>query len=629
MKRIITVGGVFLALFQVYVLGFYLIDPWKQQTIFLIVIFALGFLVYRSPQRSPWNGVLDGFLILAGVAPCIYILLYHDDLLVTLGAIPENIDFFFGSFILLAVLELTRRSVGLPMFVIAILFLAYALLGNYLPGLLGHSGFSMKRVVGFLYSTDGIFTTPLMVMTIYVYLFLLFGAFFEKSGVGKFIIDVANALAGWTRGGPAKVATWASCLFGMISGSAIANVMTTGAFTIPMMRRLGYSPTFAGAVEATASTGGQFMPPIMGAAAFILAEFVNLPYAQVMIAAFIPGFLYYVSLFCQIDLRAVSRGLQGLPRKELPQLWPTLKGRGHLFLPVPVLVIGLIVVRTSTIRAVLYALLSTMLVSFVRKDTRMGIRDWVEAMTQAARSSISIAAPCAAAGIIIGVFGLTGLGLRLTSVLVQLAGNQPFLLLAFSGLVALILGMGLPTSPAYIICAIIAAPALIDIGFQPLAVHLFILYFAVINCITPPVALAAFAAAGVAGSDPMRTATAATRLGVVSYFVPFVFVYNPVLLMKGSSLEILLAFITALAGVVVLAMGIEGHFYMRGIRWNALQRILFVSTFPLLLMPGLRTDLLGLGVIAVAIFSHGEFRRRFLTHRIKSRPASSAGFLQK
>lgn len=604
--------GVVLCLFQVFVLGFYMIDPWKQQSIFMIVIFILGFWVYRGAKKTRRAGGIDILLMACGVAPCIYILLFHDDLLVTLGSTPETIDLIFGVGILAAVLELTRRSIGLPMFVVAVIFLLYGYFGNYLPGLLGHSGFSMERLIGFMYSTDGIFTTPLMVMTIYIYLFLLFGAFFESSGVGKFIIDLANAVAGGTRGGPAKVATWASCLFGMISGSAIANVMTTGAFTIPMMKKLGYSPTFAGAVEATASTGGQIMPPIMGAAAFILAEFVNLPYSQVMIAAFIPGFLYYACLFCQIDLRAVSQGLQGLPKKDLPKLWPTVKERGHLFLPIIILVLALVVIRTSTIRAVLYALASTLIVSFFRRDTRMGPEKIFQAMGQAAKSSISIAAPCAAAGIIIGVFGLTGLGLRLTSLLVYLAGDQHFVLMVFSALVALILGMGLPTSPAYIICAVIAAPALINLGFNPLAVHLFIFYFAVINCITPPVALAAFAAAGLAGSDPMRTGLAATRLGIVSYFVPFMFVYNPVLLMNGPAWQILHAFLTAFLGVAVLAMGIEGRFYAWKIKWNLFQRALFMSTFPLLLHPGLWTDLIGLAIVAATVFSHGGFRQRIM-----------------
>ncbi len=612
MNTFLTGCGVFLSIFQVCVLGFYMIDPWKQQAIFMLFIFTLGFLVYRLPKKSNGAGGIDILFVALGTVPCVYILLYHDDLLVTLGSTPETIDFFFGVFILIAVLELTRRSIGLPMFVIALIFIAYGYFGNYLPGLLGHSGFSWKRLIGFLYSTDGIFTTPLMVMTIYVYLFLLFGAFFEKSGVGKFIIDAANALAGHRRGGPAKVATWASCLFGMISGSAIANVMTTGAFTIPMMKRLGYSPSFAGAVEATASTGGQIMPPIMGAAAFILAEFVGLPYAKVMIAAFIPGFLYYACLFFQIDLRAVSQGLQGAPRAELPRFWPTIKARGYLFLPIVVLVISLIVIYTSTIRAVLYAILATILVSFFKKETRIGPRKFISAMSEAAKSSIAIAAPCATAGIVIGIFGLTGLGLRLTSLLVNLAGGTPFLLLAFSAIIALVLGMGLPTSPAYIICAVVAAPAIINLGFDPLAVHLFIFYFAVINCITPPVALAAYAAAGLAGSDPMRTGLTATRLGIVSYFVPFMFVYNPVLLMNGPPWQILQAFLTAFLGVAVLAMGIEGKFYARKIQWNFFQRVLFMGTFPLLLDPGLGTDLVGIGIVSFTALSHGGFRQKIM-----------------
>ncbi len=612
MNTFLTTCGVCLSLFQVYVLGFYMIDPWKQQSIFLIFIFVMGFLVYRSSGNLKTAWGIDFLFMAMGIAPCIYILLFHDDLLVTLGSTPETIDFFFGIFLLVAVLELTRRSIGLPMFVIALIFIAYGYFGNYLPGLLGHSGFTWKRLIGFFYSTDGIFTTPLMVMTIYVYLFLLFGAFFEKSGVGKFIIDIANAVAGSTRGGPAKVATWASCLFGMISGSAIANVMTTGAFTIPMMKRLGYSPAFSGAVEATASTGGQIMPPIMGAAAFILAEFVGLPYAKVMIAAFIPGFLYYACLFFQIDLRAVSQGLQGAPRAELPKFWPTIKARGYLFIPIVVLVVSLVVIYTSTIRAVLYAILSTILVSFLKKETRIGPRKFISAMGEAAKSSISIAAPCATAGIVIGIFGLTGLGLRLTSLLVSLAGGTPFLLLAFSAVIALVLGMGLPTSPAYIICAVVAAPAIINLGFDPLAVHLFIFYFAVINCITPPVALAAYAAAGLAGSDPMRTGFTATRLGIVSYFVPFMFVYNPVLLMNGPAWQVLQAFLTAFLGVAVLAMGIEGKFYAWKIRWSLIQRVLFMCTFPLLLDPGLWTDLVGLGIVSGTAFSHGGFRERIM-----------------
>ncbi len=595
--------GVICSLFMLTNLTVLIIETWIIETILLAFMVVLG--IYYHPLSKSWLGrTVDVLLMVAETVCAIYIILNLERLIYIGQTFPTSLDLVIFIIGIIILIELTRRTVGWVLPVVAIVCIVYAFFGQYIGGLWGHPGFSFSRITGLIYSENGVFTIPMRVVVRYIYLFLLFGAFLNVSGVGEAVIAFANAIAGRARGGPAKVAIIASALFGSISGSALANVGTTGAFTIPMMKRIGYKPHFAGAVEAVASTGGQWMPPVMAGTAFILAEYVELPYREVMIAAFIPACLYYLCLGLQIDLEAVKMKLKGLTPEETPRVGAVLKKGGYLFFPVVVLVVDLLVLNHSVIHAALYATASCILVSWVRSETRMGIKKILSSLDAGARSSIVVTLSCACAGIIIGVLNLTGLGVRLGSLMVKLSQGNAFVMLIFTGIVALILGMGMPTTGAYIICAAIMAPAIVMIGMPVLPVHLLILYYAVINCITPPVALAAYAAASLARASPMRTAVTATRLGIVAYFVPILFVYNQELLLIGKPFDILVSIFFAVIGVAVLSMSLNGKFYAFGITWDVWQRIFLLAAATAMFMPVTTYRLMGLGLLVISVLSN-------------------------
>ncbi len=593
---------------------FYLFSPstWTVGSILLTCMCIMGFAFNPLSRKNIWIRAIDMVLILASTAVTIYIAVNLDRLKWWGATFPTTTDLMFYVGGSLIVLELTRRTTGWALTTVVLGALAYAFFGQHLSGLLQHPGYTHQRILGVTYSENGIFGAPLMVTIRYIYLFVLFGAFVKRTGVGDFLFDLAKAVAGRTRGGPAKVAVISSSLFGTISGSAIANVMVDGWLTIGMMKRVGYKPEFAAAVEATASTGGQWTPPVMAGTAFLICEYVGVPYVEVAIGAAIPAFFYYWCLLLQIDLEAVKLGLKGLPPEEIPRFWPVLRRGAYNFLPLVVLIVDLVVLGHSIVHAGLLAILACIVVSWVRKDTRMGPKQALAALYEGARDSVLVTAACASAGIIVGVVGLTGAGPRLSSAMVEMSFGIGLLLVLLTGLVALILGMGMPTGPAYIICAAIMAPSLILLGFSPFASHMLIFYYSIINCITPPVALAAYAAAGIAGADPMKVGLIASRLGIMSYFVPILFIYNQELLCKGPVTTVLFSSCIMTIGIFVLAMGVVGYCYVGGFQFNIWRRILFLAAAGCL-MAGVgvgRAGLLVLGtLIAIsALASHSGIR---------------------
>jgi TRAP transporter 4TM/12TM fusion protein len=503
-----------------------------------------------------------------------------------------------GVILSLILLEASRRVIGWALPITAACFLLYAILGKYLPGLIRHTGFSLEVIIDQLYlTTEGIFGIPLGVSATYVILFVIFGAFLEESGTGQFFMDFSNSLVGGAKGGPGKISCVSSALFGTISGSAVANVMVDGWLTIPLMKRTGFKPDFAAAVEATASTGGQIMPPVMGAAAFVMAEYTGIPYIQICIHAAIPALLYYFALFMAIHFEASKTGLLGVPKEERPRFQSVVLARGHLFFPLIVIVYFMIAGYTP-MYACIYATLSVVLIALLRAETRMGVMKILKALEFGAKNMLPVAAACACAGIIIGVINLTGLGLKFTSLILVIAGDSLIPALIFTMFAGIVLGMGLPTTAAYIVQAALLIPALIKLGVPLIAAHLFVFYFAIISAITPPVAMAVYAAAGIGGSNLWRTGLEAVRIGATGFIIPFMFVYGPSLLMIGSIGTIITTIISSSIGVVALSAGLMGWFLKEA---TYLERVMLVAGALLLIKPGLYTDVIGLVLLIIVI----------------------------
>ena len=618
LRWIVSGLAVLMSLFHLYTAGFGVLGDINQRAAHLLFALVLIFLVYSSsPQSRSRLGFTDAVLALLGAAAAGYLLVNYEyvvsrELYIT-PILPWEWVLAFA--MVLLVLEAARRTNGWPLVIVAVAFLVYAFVGPYLPGLLSHRGVPLTKLVDQLYlTTEGIFGIAIAVSSTFVFLFILFGAFLEKSGTGEFFINLSKALVGDMRGGPAKMAVVASGLLGTISGSAVANVVTTGTFTIPLMRRLGYTKNFAGAVEAVASTGGQIMPPVMGAAAFVMAEFTGIPYLKVCVHAAIPALLYYLAVGTMVHLEACKLGIEGLPRTELPALGTVLWFGWHLFMPLVGIVYFLMQGYTPLL-AGFYAVLLTIAISMVRRATRMTPRTVYAALEAGALSALPVAAACAAAGIVIGVVNLTGLGLRFSSIIINLSGGNLLAALMLTMFASLILGMGLPTTPAYVIQAALAVPALVNMGVPVIAAHMFCLYFAVVSAITPPVALAAYAGASLSGGDPMRTGFVATRLGVAAYVVPYMFVYGPALLIIGQPLEILLAACTAILGVIGLAVAAEGWLLCRLAVW---ERLLALIGALLLIKTGWATDLAGMALLGVVLAS--QLRQRAALRRRERAP---------
>ena len=576
-----------------------------QRPVHLALMVAIGLASVRAVQSDgsedgpvrPPHGERPGWaqtavswlliLLMAGAA--LHLVFGHETLVQRTGS-PTVWDLTWGAVTLVVVLELTRRTVGWGLVVICLGAVAYAFVGPRLPGLLAHRGYGPVRLLEQLYlSTEGIWGVPLGVSADFVYLFILFGAVLDVAGGGALFIGLANRIAGRTRGGPAKTAAVASGLMGSLSGSAVANTVTTGAFTIPLMKRAGFTPRWAGAVEAASSTGGQLMPPVMGAGAFILATWTNIPYVQVAVAAVVPALLYYGALLAAIHFRASRMGIEPVD----PDTREEVASRIHLLLPLAVIVVYLAMGR-SPMRAAFWGVVSAGAVTFLRASTRPSRHDFEEAVLAAGRGTVQVAAACAAAGIVVGVASLTGIGLRMSELIITLAGGNLFPALVLTALGSIVLGMGLPTTAAYVVLAALGAPALVELGVPLLAAHLFIFYFGALSNVTPPVSLAAFAAAGIAGSPPMRTAVTGMGLAAAGFLVPFAFVYGPGLLLIGSPGTIAVAILTGVAGVIALAAAVVG--WLRG-PLGPLDRALLGAAAVALVFPGLWTGGLGLAAL--------------------------------
>lgn len=614
-KWMVALIAVSFSLFQLYTAIFGTFDAHIQRALHLSFAMALVFLLY--PSRNSWSRNhfhwLDGILAVIAVAMPLYVVVFYKELVMRAG-MPTGMDILIGAIGVFLVLEAARRVVGWPIVIVACCFVAYAIAGPYIPGEFAHRGVSLEQLVGHLYyTTEGVFGIPLGVSATFIFLFILFGAYLEKSGLGKFFIDLANAVAGWASGGPAKVAVISSGLMGTISGSSVANVAGTGSLTIPMMKKLGYRPEFAGAVEAAASTGGQLMPPIMGAAAFLMAEFVGVPYVSVAKAAIIPALLFYTGVMLCVHLEAKKMGLKGLSRKELPRVWQILKERGHLAIPL-IVIIYLLVTGRTPMRAALWAILLTILASMLRASTRMSFRDVIQGLADGARSALGVIIACATAGIIIGVVTKTGLGLKLGSVLIDLAGGQLLPTLFFTMITSIVLGMGVPTTANYVITSTIAAPTIIQLGVPVLAAHMFTFYFGIIADVTPPVALAAFAGAGIAKSDPLKTGVQASKLAIAAFLVPYIFVLSPALLMIDTTLpQVLTMAATSVVGMIGVAAAVSGYFITSG-RW--FDRLLFLVGGLLMIDPNHITDLIGLGLMVLAYLLQVFVRKHQTTAEI-------------
>lgn len=560
---LLTTVAVFVALYHMYTAYFGSPPTLIHRSIHVSAVLFLVFMWYPPFWRAQGNvwRIIDAVLAILSLVPTIYLWQNYEQLVLQAGRFFD-MDVWVSTLLVVLVLEAARRVSGIALPILAILFILFGIFGRDMPGILRHRGYDWDTLAySFFATTEGIFGTAVGVSSTYIILFILFGAFLTKSGMSALFNDLAMAIAGQSRGGPAKVATIASGFMGSINGSAIANVVSTGAFTIPMMKRVGYTKTFAGAVESTASVGGQILPPVMGAAAFIMAETLGVPYTTVALAAIVPALLYYISLIVQIHLRATKEGLKGVSRENLPAVMDVLKERGHLLLPLLFLIYMLFFSGRTILYSALLTILVTVAVAMLRKTTRMNFREIIEALEDGVRQTLGVAVACAAVGVIVGVVIISGFGVTLASAIVALSGGILFWTLIFTMLACLVLGMGLPSIPAYIVTATMAAPALTTLGVEPIVAHLFVFYFGLFANITPPVALAAFAAAGISGGNPMRTGFAALRLAGAGFVIPYIFVYSPEILMRDVSFgQGLLVLVTALVGIFLLSTALERHF---------------------------------------------------------------------
>lgn len=624
------VFGLLLAfsLFQLYTAIFGQFTAYLQRSIHLGFGLTIIFLLYPIRKKGPKTKVpfYDYLLAIIAAITGIYWTLNYERLVTSLGQINQT-DFIVGAIVILLVLEAARRAVGLPITIIAALFLVYAFFGPYMPDFLAHRGQSLEQIVNLMYfSTDGILGTPISVSATYIFAFLLFGAFLVKTGVGSYFNDLAVAIAGKLVGGPAKVAIFSSALQGTISGSSVANVVTSGSYTIPMMKKLGYKKEFAGAVEAAASTGGQIMPPIMGAAAFLMVEFIGrgITYWDIAKAAIIPALLYFSGIWIMTHFEAKKLGLRGLSEDELPNLKEVFK---KLYLLIPILlIIVLMMIGVPVIHAALYGILSCIIIGFINKDVKFGVKDIIEALVDGARTALAVVAATACAGIIVGVVVKTGLGLSLANSLVELAGGNILLTLFFVMIASLILGMGSPTTANYVITSTIAAPAIVTLLAPDvpqaaipvvvlLSAHFFVFYFGIIADITPPVALAAFAASGISGGDPIRTGVNSAKLAIAAFIIPYMIVFSPALLMIDVALlEVMWVVFTAFMGMIAIGAGVIGYWY-RKINW--LERIILIIAGLLMIYPESFSDIAGLIIFGI-MFAIQMFTKSKGNNKIKT-----------
>ena len=578
-----------------YTAGFGSLDEMVQRCLLIMVA---GFTVFLTKpftikgNRNAMTRMLDWLFAIAIIVACVYIMTVWPARSVSTKAKPP-LDSIMGTIMIFVLLVATYKTTGWPLVITCCVFLLYALLGPYMPGFLAHRGYTWKRVAETMYvSTQAIFGVPAGIAATYIVCFVIFGSFLETFGAGQWFVDIAFAGAGRFRGGPAKTAILSSALMGMISGSPAANVVTTGTFTIPLMKRMGFKPHVAGAVEAVASTGGMFTPPIMGAAAFMMAEFLNVKYSTVAAAAILPAVLYYISAILVVDSISVKEHLLGLPRNELPSVKSVMKERGLMGLPI-LMIIVVILLGWSPMKAAFWATLLTLALSFFSPTTRPTVDKFFEALESGTKSVTGIAISCAAAGIIVGILQLTGLATRMSVQLVNLANGNIYIAALLTAIITIILGCGMPPTPTYVILATCLVRPLTEMGASPLSAHMFIFMFACVGALTPPVAITAYTAAAIAKSNPNQTGFTSFRMGIVAYIIPFIFLLNPAILLEGGAMEVVIAAATAILGVFCLTGAIEGYMLKY---WSTVTRIMLAVGALMLMIPGTVTDLIGIGL---------------------------------
>ncbi len=594
---VVSLWLIAMSCFHLYTSGVGLLPTSIHRAVHLMFAVVAVFLLYPGSSQPQKNSITwyDWLLALVAGFGAGYIALFFGDI-AHRGARPLSYEIVLGIVMILMVLEAGRRVVGKVLPSLVIFFLVYCYFGRYFPGILMHRGYSLSRIVQHMYLTlEGLFGVALGVSSTFVFMFILFGAFLSRSGGARFFNQLALAVAGHAPGGPAKVAIVASGLLGTINGSSVANVATTGAFTIPLMKKVGYQPEYAGAVEACASTGGQLMPPIMGAGAFIMSEFLGMSYLTIAAAAIIPAVLYYLALFVNVHIRARKKNLQGLNSSMLPRVKEVFKQDGHLLVPL-VVIVFMLLRRYTPLSAAFWGIISVVLVSMLRSHTRMGVKDILKALEEGARGSLGVALACALVGLVVGTSSLTALGLTISNNIVELAGGRLFPTLVMSMVACLVLGMGLPTTANYIVTSTIIAPALIKMQVLPLAAHMFVFYFGIMADLTPPVCLAAFTGAGIAGGNPARTGFNATSIALVAYLLPYTFIYTPsILLQQIEWLPLILLVFSSVLGIVGLAMGLQGWSFVSlgKLERTALVMVSILAFLPFMAVKGTVAALLG------------------------------------
>ncbi len=630
----ITTVAIFYSLFHLYI-TYNPMPELLQRATHVAIGVVLIFLLYPARAKSSRTQIawFDWVLAAASIASLAYLFVEYQDIVTTRGGIPNKMDIAFSILTVALVLEASRRIIGLILPIMALIFLAYPFVSHYsfMPNKLATRAYDLGDIFGQMYlKTEGLYSSAIGASVSFIFLFILFGAFLSKSGMGKLFNDLALALAGHKQGGPAKVAVISSGFMGSINGTAVANVVGTGAFTIPLMKKIGYNKNFAGAVEASASVGGQILPPIMGASAFIMAETTGVKYSTIALAAFLPAVLYYLGVIAQVHFRAGKDNLKGIPKADLPKVKEVLKERGHLILPIFALVYFLFK-NVPVSYAAVYTIALSVVVAGFRKNTRMSIKDIFDAMSDGAKQSLSVMAACAVVGIIIGVVSLTSFGAVMTSSIISIGAGSLFITLLLTMAASMVLGMGLPSIPAYIITATMAAPALANNFDIPILVaHMFVFYFGLFANITPPVALAAFAGAGIAGGDPMKTGFQSLKLSLAGFIVPFIFVYNPALMMIDTTgimttaktfafppiSSILIVGVTSFIGIVALSAAIEGYYKTR---MAVLTRIFLAAGALMMVVPETLTDIVGTVIVLSLIgLNIVKYKKESNTNKLKT-----------
>lgn len=607
-EKIAASIAIILALFQLYTAYFGALGALQQRTVHITLVLVMVFIL--KPLRNNFRNPLI-VVDLACIAASLYVgasVFMKADQFALRALTIDTTDTLVGVIGLILVFEATRRVMGWIMPAIAGAFLAYAFVGPYLPSIIAHRGFGLPRVAYQMWFTmEGVLGSPLGVSATFVAVFVIFAAFLRKSGAGDFFMDIAMALFGRYRGGPAKVAIISSTLFGTFSGSAVANVVGTGTLTIPLMMRTGYQPHFAAAVEAVSSTGGQIMPPVMGAAAFLMTEFIGMPYTKIAVAALVPAMLYYFTVYVMVDLEAAKHNMVGLSKDQTPSFKEKMKDGWPFLVPLVVMIWLLTESSSTPSLAAFWSIIAVVVIAFVHPKYKFTVRDVLKCLESGGRGVIEVAAACAMAGVIIGVITLTGLGLKLSMLMISLAAGNLFVLLILTAIVCFILGMGVPTTAAYLIVASLVAPALIKMGVQPLAAHMFVFYYALVSMITPPVALAAYAGAGIARCNPDKVGFTAIRLGVVALVVPFMFAYGPQLLLIGTWPDIAQSIVTSIFGCVAMSIAVHGWFQGQVPIWI---RGMFLLGGLGLIKPGLYTDITGVALIILAYLLNKKFAKK-------------------